>query len=333
MTADPGLLAALLPRWGLDAATALVPAAQGSNNETLLLRQGSQRFVLRVSSRLPAAQIAVEHRILQELGQAGLPFAVPRPVAALDGRTAVETEAGIVTLCPLIPGVHPDLAYEPALERYGRATAQLGQALRAVPLADAPRDWRDHPRPGNPAPADLARLGRELAAAQVPAPRTALLDRVSRRLEQDWPAGVGSLPAQVIHGDLASGNTLASPDNGEITGLLDFQLCGAGFAVQDPVAALYNSPVLSLQDWPPLIAAFLRGYASVRPLLSAETEALPVLLLARSFGSVLWRAEQWRAGQAGLSEVTSRVTRLEATAAWVTANGARLRSLAAASGS
>jgi homoserine kinase type II len=330
MTADLALLTGLLPRWGLDAAASLVPSAQGSNNETFLFRQGGRRFVLRVSSRLPAAQIEVEHDILRRLGQAGLPFAVPRPLATRDGRTAVESEAGIVTLCPLIPGDHPDLTREPVLERYGRAVAQLGQALRAVPVADAPRDWRGHPRPGDLTRGEIARLRHELRVAGVPDARTAPLDTVARGWDQDWLPAAGQLPVQVIHGDLASGNTLVKADSGEVTGLLDFQLCGTGFTVQDPLAALYNAPVLASRDWPPLVTAFLRGYASVRRLSRAEAGALPALLLARSFGSALWRAEQWQAGHAELSEVTGRITRLEEVAGWVAAHGARLRSVALA---
>jgi Ser/Thr protein kinase RdoA (MazF antagonist) len=330
MTADPALLTGLLPRWGLDAAAALVPAARGSNNETFLFGQGGRRFVLRVSSRLPAAQIAVEHRILRRLGQAGLPFAVPRPLAAGDGRTAVESEAGIVTLCPLIPGDHPDLTRGPVLERYGRAVAQLGQALQRMPLADAPRDWRGHPRPGAPSRGEIARLRHELRAAGVPDAQTAPLDTVARGWERDWLPDAGRLPVQVIHGDLASGNTLVDPESGAVTGLLDFQLCGTGFAVQDPLAALYNSPLLASRDWPPRVTAFLRGYASVRPLSRAEAGALPALLLARSFGSALWRAGQWQAGHVELGEVTGRITRLGEVAGWVAAHGPHLESLAVA---
>ena len=73
-----------------------------------------------------------------------------------------------------------------------------------------------------------------------------------------WP-GTDDLPAQVIHGDLAPSNMLADPDTGEVTGLLDFELAGAGFGVQDILAALYNSTALSAPDWPRRTAAFLRG--------------------------------------------------------------------------
>jgi len=51
-------------------------------------------------------------------------------------------------------------------------------------------------------------------------------------------------PAQVIHGDLAPLNVLADPDTDEVIGLLDFELAGADFRVQDILAALYKSTAL-----------------------------------------------------------------------------------------
>lgn len=63
------------------------------------------------------------------------------------------------------------------------------------------------------------------------------LAAAARRVGRWWPAA-GSLPAQVIHGDLAPSNVLADPDTGEMTGLLDFELTGAGFWVQDTLATL-----------------------------------------------------------------------------------------------
>lgn len=97
---------------------------------------------------------------------------------------------------------------------------------------------------------------------------------------------------------------LANPDTDAVTGLLDFELAGRSFRVQDILAALYNSTALGAPDWPRRTAAFLRGCASVRCLDPAEVAALPELLIARSLGSVLWRAARWRAGIGSFGEVT-----------------------------
>ena len=159
----------------------------------------------------------------------------------------------------------------------------------------------------------------ELRSAGMSAGQAELLDAAARRAGRWWP-GAGGLPAQVIHGDLAPGNVLADPDTGEVTGLLDFELAGAGFGVQDILAALYNSTALRAPDWPRRTAAVLRGCASVRRLEPAEIAALPELLIARSLGSVLWRAARWRAGAGHFAEVTAQAGRLEATTRWLAAN-------------
>ena len=119
---------------------------QGTNNRTFLVRHGQQRYVLRVSGFLSVAEVRAEHRILQRLRQGGLPFQVPEPVAAPDGRTVIGTPAGPAAVCRWLPGARPGMDGEAAFERFGRAAGLLGAALADVPLADALRDWRTDPR-------------------------------------------------------------------------------------------------------------------------------------------------------------------------------------------
>jgi homoserine kinase type II len=327
---DLEFAAALLPLWGFPPDTGIAPVdKQGTNNQTFLVRDGQQRYVLRVSGFLSIAEVGAEHRILRRLQQGDLPFQVPEPVAAPDGRTVIETPGGPAAVCRWLPGVRLGMDGEAAFERFGRAVGLLGAALADVPLGDTLRDWRTDPRwvgPGDP-PVDVLRG--ELRSAGMSAGQAELLDAAAHRIGRWWP-GAGGLPAQVIHGDLAPGNMLADPDTGEVTGLLDFELAGAGFRVQDMLAALYNSTALGAPDWPRRTAAFLRGCTSVRHLEPAEVAALPELLIARSLGSVLWRAARWRAGLGRFGEITAHVGRLEATTWWLETNQDAFLSVAAA---
>ncbi|MGH3187252.1 MAG: phosphotransferase enzyme family protein [Streptosporangiaceae bacterium] len=321
--------ATLLPWWGFPPGTDIAPVGeQGTNNRTFLVRHGRQRYVLRISGFLSVAEVRAEHRILRRLQQGELPLRVPEPVAAPDGRTVIGTPAGPATVCRWLPGVRPGMDGEAALERFGLAAGLLGAALADVPLVDTERDWRTDPRwvrPDDP-PVDV--LCGELRSAGMSAGQAEFLDAAARRAGRWWPDADG-LPAQVIHGDLAPSNVLADPDTGEVTGLLDFELAGAGFRVQDVLAALYNSTALGMPDWPRHTAAFLRGCASVRRLGRAEVAALPELLIARALGSVLWRVSRWRAGIGDIGEVTGHVGRLEATMRWLAANGDAFLSVAA----
>jgi homoserine kinase type II len=329
-TAELEFAAALVPLWGMreNAVVSLVDQ-QGVNNQTFLVRHRQQRYVLRVTGFLTVAEVGAEHRILRRLRQGSLPFRVPEPVPAADGRTVVDTPAGPATVCRWLPGVRPGVGSEMAFERLGRAVGLVDAALAAVPLAITVRDWRTDPRwvrPEDP-PADF--LVDELREAGMGAEQAGLLTAAARRAGRWWP-GTDGLPAQVIHGDLTPANLLADPGTGEVTGLLDFELAGAGFRVQDTMAALYHSTALTAPDWPRRTAAFLRGCSAVNRLEPAEVAALPELLNAQSLGSVLWRAVRWRAGLAHFGDVIARVEKLEASTRWLAANEGTLQFVATA---
>jgi homoserine kinase type II len=190
------------------------------------------------------------------------------------------------------PDRHADLTDQTALERFGRAAGLLGEAMLGVPPEDGLGHWRGNPL-RHPAVPHVGALCRQLRAAGISAKRVARLDAVARRVEHEWLAGGGTLPTQVIHGDLAASNVLVDEDTGQVSGLLDFEFAGVGFLVQDVTAALFYSGALETRDWQLRTAAFLRGYASVRPLDAAESDALPRLLLARAVGSALSRGGRW----------------------------------------
>ena len=322
--------AALLPSWGFPRnADVVLVGEQGVNNQTFLVRHRLQRYVLRVTGFLTVAEVRAEHRILRRLRRSELPFRVPEPVTAPDGRTVIETSAGPATLCRWLPGVRPGVGSELAFERLGRAVGVVDAALADVPIGAALREWRTDPRqvrPGDP-PADV--LFGELRSAGMGAEQFGVLTVAARRAGRWWP-GTDDLPAQVIHGDLTPANLLADPDTGEVTGLLDFELAGAGFRAQDVMAALYHSTALTTPDWPRRTAAFLRGCSTVTRLEPAEVTALPELLIAQSLGSVLWRAVRWRAGLARFGDVIARVDKLEASAQWLAAHEETFLSVATA---
>jgi homoserine kinase type II len=116
------------------------------------------------------------------------------------------------------------------------------------------------------------------------------LKSAARRVAAWWPGADSELPVQVVHGDPAASNTLVDERTGEVTALLDFEIAGADFRVQDLVAGLLQSGALEGPRWQRRTAALVRGNFSARRLSHAEVRALPELLLCRSVGSVLWRA-------------------------------------------
>jgi Ser/Thr protein kinase RdoA (MazF antagonist) len=206
----------------------------GTNNRTFQVTAGDHRWFLRISQNLTPAQVRAEHRLLARLARAGLPFAVPAPVPLPDGSTIAETDGGPATLCECIPGVRPDLSQEAALERFGRAVAELSDALATVPPQDAPYDWQTAPLP---ALSDVAVLARDLTAAGLDAGRAAVLRDGADRAAA-WEGIAARLPNQVVHADLAAANMLVSPDTGAVTGVLDFELAGYWIRAMELAVAL-----------------------------------------------------------------------------------------------
>lgn len=332
VSAAPEVLAEVLALWGVPKDADLARAERGTNNQTFAVVHGDRRWVLRISENLSAAQVRAEHRLLGWLGRAGLPFGVPEPVAMAEGGTVAGTRAGPATMCRWIPGGRPDLADERALEVFARAFGVLGEAMRDVPLDDAPHDWRGDPLRVHPAVADLDDLCADMRAAGVRREHAMLLQAAAGRVAAWRPEAGDELPVQVTHGDMAASNALVDEHTGQVTALLDFEAAGTAFRVQDLVVGLLQSGVLRGPQWQRRTATLVRGYASVRRLDEAETRAVPELLICRCVGSVLWRAGRWRRGQARLAGIVERLDRLDETTRWLQGRGDELLSLMASGG-
>jgi homoserine kinase type II len=327
MTAVRASAAELLAVWGVPADADLASPAHGYNNQTLVVTQRDRRWVLRISQNLSVAQVQAEHRLLARLRPGGLPFAVPEPVPTLAGGTVAETAAGPATLCRWIAGVRPDLEGRRALERFGAGVGVLSEAMRLLPLDDAPQDWRAGPLATLPVGVELAELVAELRLAGVGTEQAGLLAASAERARAWQQDAAGRLAIQVVHGDLGASNVLVDEESGQVTGVLDFEIAGADFRVQDLVAALLLSGALRGPDWHARAAALIRGIVSVLRLGEAEIQAVPELLICRSVGSAIWRAARWRRGLAGIDDVIDRLRELAATVAFVAASGEQLRAL------
>jgi homoserine kinase type II len=322
----------LLAHWGISAGAGLSPAARGSNNRTVLVSQGDRRWVLRISQNLSAGQVLAEHRLLARLRRCALPFALPEPVPTATGDTVVETAQGPVTLCHWIPGVRPDPGSETVLERLGAGLGELSAAMRDLSFGDAPQHWGGGPLAVLPAGMEADDLIAELAAAGISPQQTRSLATSAARAGAWYQSAAGRLPVQVVHGDIGPSNVLVDQDSGELTGILDFEIAGADYRVQDLVATLLLSRALEGQDWPVRASALIRGVAGVLRLDPAEIEAVPELLICRAVGSALWRAGRWRRGLSDLADVADRVRELAAAVTFVSQSGDLLRDLLSLAG-
>ena len=189
------------------------------------------------------------------------------------------------------------------------------------------RDWRTDPRwvrPDDP-PVDV--LCGELRSAGISAEQAELLDAAADRAGRWWP-GADSLPAQVIHGDLAPSNVLADPDTGLVTGLLDFELAvpASGYRTSWPRCTTPRRSPCRIGHVTRRLSARLRLGQSpgARRGSGAARTAHRSLARLRTLANL-----QWRAGIGNIGEVIGHVGRLEATTRWLAANGDAFLSVAA----
>lgn len=109
-----------------------------------------------------------------------------------------------------------------------------------------------------------------------------------RFIETHWP---GHLPAGSIHADYFPDNVFFK--GGEITGVIDFHfVCTDLFAYDLAIALNAWSFDADNHFHKDRMDALMRGYDSVRPLIKAEKEAMPVLLRAAALRFLLSRIEE-----------------------------------------
>lgn len=314
------------------------PLTRGTNNVMYRVETATGAYTLRIAgAQVDERRLAFESDILAQLGAAGLPFALPIPLATVSGERwarldAVEAGgAALVTLTALIPGAHPqrdDLAQAAGA---GEALGLLDEALAALHLdeldgSERGIDWRST--------GDLARCH-----SLVPDPREAIVgfplhaDEI-RRLIANYDALLAasaplyaSLPRQLSHEDYDPSNVLMV--GARASGVLDWEFCAVDLRAMDLVVALTWWPVErfgSGDEWP-ILAALARGYGRARTLDHAEVASIPTLFRLRAYTSLIHRLGRWRAGLSPLEHVLWRARAALERDDWLRANGERLTHL------
>ena len=257
---DDHAVADLFRTWGLPPPDAVRRAAGGTNNVVRIVDAGGSSYVVRGYQNLSPERVAAEHRLLMAVAGTGLPFAVPTPIPAADGVTHVRTPSGVMAVFSYLPGRPPDRTSLAEVERAGTALADLDLALAGLAPELAPVDWRCPLAAIHPAVPDVDELGRQLAAALPGDPGAEWLRTTAGPADQAYALLHGSLPVQIVHGDVALSNLLVD-DHGVPTAMLDFEVAGLDVAVNDLVAAVFQS---TRGWWTPGCAdasnAFCRGF-------------------------------------------------------------------------
>ena len=273
-------LSGFLEGYDIGTLTAVKGIAEGVENSNFLLGTTAGTYILTLyEKRVAAGDLPFFVSLLEHLAGKGLNC--PQPVANRAGAALGELCGRPAAIMTFLDGVWIADPQPEHCRALGAVLAELHGAVADFPLS--------RPNPLSVAGwHGLLDQAEERADTVVPglaAEAAAALAEV----EACWPAG---LPGGVVHADLFPDNVFFLGDR--LSGIIDFY-----FACTDSFA--YDLSIC-LNAWcfdaahrfdPARSRALMAGYASVRPLSTAEAAALPVLARGSALRFMLTRLVDW----------------------------------------
>ncbi len=239
------------------------PLDGGKNNTLYLLTTSTTPLILKqFGAHQTESSIQNTHRLLIHFAKLKPAFYIPHPIA-LCAQEPFTFEGKFFSFYTYREGTHPTFSSLSDFFNYGAFLGRLAMALSQIQM---------------PALDNLDNRYGALNYLHLEHVNGAFADIVEY-LQRKMPL-LYELPIQLIHGDVNASNLLAA-QNGEITGILDFE-----FAAYD-IGALELAIALSPLESSAQRLAVIQGFSSIRPLSQRERAALPDLILLRKLDVAL----------------------------------------------
>lgn len=278
--------AALIAHYDVGELVSAKGIAEGVSNSNWLLEttgpdgKGARFILTMYERRIELADLPFFLGLLDHLAARSCP--VPRTIHDRDGAAFRLIDNKAIALIEFLPGVSID---HPTPEQ-ARA---VGAALAGIHLASADfasarqnalslADWQE--LAGDCGDDGLAQIDPDLP--------TLVRDELAV-LEGAWPR---DLPRSVIHADLFPDNVLMLGN--EVSGLIDFYFACTDITAYD-LAVTHAAWCFDENGSfrPEVSRELIAGYGSVRPLLPAERDALPILARGAAMRFLMTRAYDW----------------------------------------
>lgn len=236
-----------------------------------------------------AGAAAWEQELVAHAASKGWPAAPPLPAAT--GATLVEADGARWAAMPFREG-QPGAPEHPGhYHILGRLLARLHQDLASFePEGQRPGAGKSWELDAWVAPAEAGTFNELLSrfAQEYPDLASVIRRQRYRNLRDLSRLHYPDLADRPVHGDFQRGNLLW--EDGNLTGLLDFDLCRRDALVCDLAPLLVPHMPLDLR----LAAALIEGYQAVRPLSDLEWDVLPSLVRSSLLLWVSHLLVEWR---------------------------------------
>lgn len=280
-------MAALIAEFDVGQLVSAKGIAEGVSNSNWLLEttgsaDAATRFILTMYEfRIELSDLPYFLSLLDHLAAKGCP--VPRTIHDRDGALYRMRGDKALALIEFLPGVSVSDPTPAQARAVGAALAQLhAAAADFAPTRSNGMGLAEWHRLFDACGADgLAIIDPQLAG---------LVAEHLPRIAGNWPT---DLPRSVIHADLFPDNVLMLGD--KVTGLIDFYFACNDLTAYD-VAVTHAAWCFDASGQTfraDLSAALLEGYESVRPLLTEERAALPLLAQGAALRFTSTRAYDW----------------------------------------
>lgn len=276
-------LAEFMAAYALPDVTGFKGIAAGVQNSNFIVQTAQEKYILTIyedtATGVNPDDLPYFLGLMQHLAAQGINC--PTPIEQENGALLGQLARRPAALVSFLSGRGSVTPKPPQCRAVGAALAELHVAGADFTMRrdnrQGPENWRrlfeaSQARADEASPGLADFMGQELA-----------------RLEAAWPQ---DLPAGVIHADLFPDNVFF--EKGAVSGLIDFY-----FACHDMLA--YDLAIM-LNAWCfeadvnfniTKARALLAGYQSVRPMSTAEIEALPILAAGAAMRFLTTRLYDW----------------------------------------
>ncbi|HYW28483.1 MAG TPA: aminotransferase [Gaiellales bacterium] len=280
--------------FGLDGTSVELGSHQDRN--FLITTDDGRRAVLKIANpHFGRGSLEMQNAAMRHVAAAGLPYATPVPLDALDGRDIVEVDNGgsryDVRMTSWVDG-------EPlTAARHVGAGARAAVGAMAAEASLALREF-DHPAADRVLQWDLkhARAVVDGLVDHVPdAVHRELVEQAMRVHDEAIARLAPALRMQIIHGDVTDYNVVCRPDGeGRLmpAGLIDFGDMTRSYLAAEPAVAAAALMWHDADDALDVLVDVVRAFHARLPLEEPELAAMFPLVLARCASSAVSTQQQ-----------------------------------------